>query len=386
MAEPAAVLQLQVEAGRAAEPGHGGRHEHVDLAVADLLRQRPGRPLGDRRCTVLSPWSVLPVGEVDERLAEVLPVAAEVEAGDGEQGLDVPLLVAQQVVLDLLADGDGPRLGGAGRQRVEADHRALVLDGQEGAGQAHEQPDQGDDQHRVEDQRRQRATDHAAERRLVAAHGGGERSVEPAEEAAGVLAMALFDGFEQVGAERRRQDQRHQDRQGHRRDDGDRELAVDDAGRAADEGHRQEHRRQHQRDADQRAGDLAHRTDRRLLRRQSLLAHDPLDVLDHNDGVVDQKADRQHHGEHGQRVDRIAERGEHAEGPEQNDRHRDGGDQRDPPILQEHEHHRDDEGDGLDQRDDHLLNRELDEGRRVPPESSASAQAAGSRRAARPSA
>src|SRR3546814_8720547 len=52
-------------------------------------------------------------------------------------------------------------------------------------------------------------------------------------------------------------------RQGHRRHDGDRELAIDDAGRPAEKSHRQEHRRQHQRDRDQRDLQFLHRLDRR---------------------------------------------------------------------------------------------------------------------------
>ena len=53
VAEPAAVLQLQVEAGRLAQPRHRRRHQDEDLAVADLLRQRPRGALGDRLGAVL---------------------------------------------------------------------------------------------------------------------------------------------------------------------------------------------------------------------------------------------------------------------------------------------------------------------------------------------
>ncbi len=59
-------------------------------------------------------------------------------------------------------------------------------------------------------------------------------------------------------------------------------------------------------DADQCAGDLLHRFARGLLGRQAFLDHEPLDVLDHHDRIVDQQADGQHHGEHGQHVDREA--------------------------------------------------------------------------------
>ena len=59
------------------------------------------------------------------------------------------------------------------------------------------------------------------------------------------------------------------------------------------------------------------------LGRQAFLGHDALDVLDHDDRVVDQDADRQHHGEHGQHVDRKAGAQHHRAGAQQRHRHDD---------------------------------------------------------------
>ena len=59
----------------------------------------------------------------------------------------------------------------------------------------------------------------------------------------------------------------------------------------------------------------AHRLARRLARRQPFLGHDALDVLDHHDRVVDQDADREHHREHRQHVDREAQRSSVAQVP-----------------------------------------------------------------------
>ncbi len=112
--------------------------------------------------------------------------------------------------------------------------------------------------------------------------------------------------LQQRGAQRRRQHQRDENRQHHRRDDRHRELPVDDAGRAPEERHRHEHRGEHQRDGDQRAGDLIHRFAGGVARRQPFLAHDALDVLDHDDRVVHEQADRQHQREQRQRVDRCS--------------------------------------------------------------------------------
>ena len=177
--------------------------------------------------------------------------------------------------------------------------------------------------------------------------------------------MPRLDRLEQGGAQRRRQHQRHHHRQADGGDDGHRELAIDHAGGAAEEGQRQEHRHQHHADADEGAGDLLHRLAGRLLGGQPLLLHDALHVLDHHDGVVDEEPDRQHEGEEGEGVDRIAEGRQDAEGAQEHHRHRDRRDQRGAPVLQEDVHHHEDQHDGLQERLHDVLDGDLDEGRGV---------------------
>ena len=92
-----------------------------------------------------------------------------------------------------------------------------------------------------------------------------------------------------------------------------------------------------------------------------ILVHQALDVLDHDDCVVDEQAGRQHQPEQGHGVDGKAERVEDREGAEQHDRHGDERDQRRPPALQEHEHDQHDEQDRLEQRLHDLPDRQLDE-------------------------
>ena len=177
-----------------------------------------------------------------------------------------------------------------------------------------------------------------------------------------MLVTVAFHRLHHGGAERRGQDQGHQDRQRHRRHDGDGELAIDHAGRTAKEGHRQEHRRQHQADADQGAGDFLHRFQRRVIRTELFLMHDALDVFDHDNRVVHQQADDQHEREQRQRVYRVAEHGQDAEGAQQHDRHGNGGDQRGAPVLQEQVHHQHHQDDGFDQRHHHVADGKADEG------------------------
>ena len=150
---------------------------------------------------------------------------------------------------------------------------------------------------------------------LVALGAAREAAVEPAEEAGLTWWWPALTGLSSVahsaGVSDSAKKARERDRHAH---DGG-ELAVDVADRAAEEGQRHEHRDQHHGDADDGARDLAHRLCGGLARRQALLAHDALDVLDHHDRVVDHDADHQHHAEHGQHVDREAQRQQRAKVP-----------------------------------------------------------------------
>ena len=143
------------------------------------------------------------------------------------------------------------------------------------------------------------------------------------------------------------------------------ELPVELAGQAAEEGDRHEHRAQRQHDRDDRSGHLVHRLDRGVARRQLVLAHVALDVLQHDDRVVDDDADREHHAEQRQRVDRVAEHVEAGERPDQRNRHRDERDDRGAPALQEEIDDEEDEQHRLGERLHDLGDRHFDEARRV---------------------
>ena len=151
------------------------------------------------------------------------------------------------------------------------------------------------------------------------------------------MPRALRLMLQELGGHHRRQRQRDDRRD----DDGDgqrqRELAEHAADEAGHEQQRDEHGDQRQRQRDDREADLAGAVERGLQRLGALLqvAHD---VLDHDDGVVDDEA-----GADGQRHQRQVVEGEAAEA-----HHREGGDQRygqrhagddgGAPGAQEHQH------------------------------------------------
>ena len=261
------------------------------------------------------------------------------------------------MILDLL----GLLQGGTGRQHGLDEHDALIFIGKIGRGHALEEEDQGGDDEEVDNQIAQFSAQDVTDQAQVFIPGPEKAAVEPTEKRAQQWETALSrtvsgpDGFEEGGAQHRRQNQGHHHRQQHGSNDGDGKLAVDDPGGAPEEGHGAEHGGEHQADADQGAGDLSHGLAGGLLRGEALLAHDPLHVFHHHDGVVHQEADGQDHGEHSQHVDGEPEQAQDGKSPEDDHRHRQGGDKRGPEVAQENIHHQEDQENRLEQGPDHLV-------------------------------
>jgi hypothetical protein len=98
-------------------------------------------------------------------------------------------------------------------------------------------------------------------------------------------------------------------------------------------------------------GYFGHRLVRGLKRRAAFLDV-ALDILDHDDRVVDDDADREHQAEQRKRVNGKAEQIEHGEGADNRHRHGDQWIDRGAPGLQEQDHHQHDQRDRLKQRVD----------------------------------
>ena len=169
---------------------------------------------------------------------------------------------------------------------------------------------------------------------------------------------------EQQGAHCRTERQRQKERDGGGGGDRDGELAIELPRDAADERRRDEDGQQHQGDGDQRRSHLVHGDARGLQRAQALLQL-ALDVLDHDDGVVDDDADGQHQAEQRQHVEGEAEGLHHHARADQ--RHGDGDDRNDrsAPGLEEQQHDQHHQSCRLEDGDIELVDRDLDELGRV---------------------
>ena len=350
----ALVLDIELEAAGIAQPEDRRRRESQHQRLANT-RSGPHH-LADHLLDGF--LALVPVARRDEnrRRAVAETTAEEIQAGKGDHVLDRGVLADDRV--DLLDH----RLGTRQRRAVGQVHRAdvitLILVRHQAAGRELPQRDRGGDHQKVDRQRHQRAPHEEFHAALVMPGHAGEAAVEGAEEAS---RLVRFFAFQQRHAECRRQRQRDDARNHHR--DGDRhgKLPVEFASESAQEGDRNEHRAQHQHDRDHRPGDLAHRQQRGFARLLAFLVDDALDVLQHHDGIVDHDADREHHAEQRQRIDRIAEQQQADEGAQKRHRHGENGDERRAPVLQEHEHHQHHQQDRLAQRLHHLADRHLDE-------------------------
>ena len=142
------------------------------------------------------------------------------------------------------------------------------------------------------------------------------------------------------------------------------ELREHLAAQPRHKGRGQKHRHQHQRDADDRREQLAHRLDRGVVARHPLF--DVFrDALDDDDRVVDDDADRQDQREQSRQVDRVAERRHAGEGADDRDRNRRRRHQGRAQILQKHQDDDQHQHAGLPQRLVDLVDRVLDEDRRI---------------------
>ncbi len=124
-------------------------------------------------------------------------------------------------------------------------------------------------------------------------------------------------------------------------------MPIELAGQSGDEGGWNEHCAQHQGDGDQRRTDLIHASLRGVTRRQAG-GNVALDVLDHDDRIVDHNPDREHQAKQRQIVEREPEHRHEEKSADQRHRNRhdrnDGG----APGLQEQDDDQDDQDDRLD--------------------------------------
>ena len=311
---------------------------------------------------------------IEEHHARVGCAAGKAEAHDRKAADDVVILA------DDGFGAAGQRVG-VGQRRArrglhDDDQVALVLLGNEAGGNVQvdpggaAQPGEEDGQQQVAQP--QRSVDGAcvgagepADRGVGPVDEGGEgaRNLGTAQEVELIGTVRL--ATQEQGSQGWRKRQRIEGRNGDGEGDGQRKLAIENAGGAREEGNRHKNRNQNQRGGDDGAGHLAHGARSGLVRIGVLHGDVALDVLDDHDGVVHHQAGGQRNAEESERIDGKAKNFDESEGSDQRNRNGDGGDDGGAPIQQKEEDDADDDHDGHGQRNQHFANRVADHGGRV---------------------
>src|SRR5262249_30123158 len=190
--------------------------------------------------------------------------------------------------------------GGGGRWRHVDAEDSLVLFRDETCGERAAEKAGADGYRRYDHDGQYRAPHEQPTASDIAAGRTLKGSVEPAVKLS-QGAPRWFWWLQEHGAQRRGERQSAESREQHRDGDGKSELLVHASGKAAQDGHRNDHGGEDERDADDWGRPLFHSLDRCLLGSQPVLevVHDR---FDHDDGVVDDNAKGKHKAEHRKRV------------------------------------------------------------------------------------
>ena len=180
MAKPTLVDQLKVEAGGGTQLNNC-RHVERENHGVFYLAEGHGGPFNNRLHVVFITATRFPGFQADKRHAGVLPLAAEAEAVNGKDAFNIGLLVMQIVVGYGIQHLLRALLGRAGRQLDHGQEDALILVGQKGRGQTHEQHGHPHDYHQVDHQITACSTQNAANAVGIVIDALVKAGVKPAE-------------------------------------------------------------------------------------------------------------------------------------------------------------------------------------------------------------
>ncbi|MNF71175.1 hypothetical protein D3C84_531210 [compost metagenome] len=301
-----AVQQL-IDVGLQLGIFHRGADHEVDRLIACTLPQR--RPV-DRKGP--HPGDLLELGQqlvadLELAAAAVAPVLQLHEGNalghggeTGDHHVAIGLRDARVGRLDLPRIAPGVTDGGAVRAVEHADDGAGVLGRRQLGLQAGEQQQAGQQGQQQHPQHQPPGHQGAGQQALVAMGQAVEEILDQVVQA--VVPLVGPVRLEQQRAHHRGQGQGDKPRHQHGAGQGPGKLGEQLAGGALHEADGGEHRGQGQGHGDHREGDLAAALERRLHRGHALFDM-PVDVLQHDDGIVHHQTDRQDHGQQGQGID-----------------------------------------------------------------------------------
>ena len=305
----------------------------------------------------------VPVLEGNKCQRGVLALTREAKANHAHHAAYFRLL--EHKAFDLLHDLHGAFSGSTRRKLHVHQHCALVFSWKKRGGQAVVKQRDGSNDGRINYQVARSLVKHASHQAFIAFCAFGEISVKPGKKAFTFQVVACFYGLEQGAAQRGCQRQGHEGGEANRRHHHRGKLAVNIAGGSREESQWHKHGDQYHGHANNGPGDLAHGFACGFLGWKALFAHDALNVFHHNNRVVDDDTNHEHHAKHGQHVDGKAQRQQRGKCAQQSDGDHNRGDDGVAPILQKQEHHQEHQSHRFQQRVCHLGNRDAHEVRAV---------------------
>jgi hypothetical protein len=307
------------------------RLRHVDAQVARLVGDDLAPDaVHDLRLGFLS---FLRIDQVDVDAGEV--ARRLLVAADREQRVLDALQVANRA-RDPLADETRRREARPlGRAHVHLELRSVVV-GLEALGDGACQREARAERERAGDDDDPAVPhDPAKNGHVDALEGTVERVDGALEHRAAALLPVRRHRIEQAGGQHRREreadEQRDRDRERHR----DAEALQEPPDDAVHERHWQEHGHERERRREDREPDVARRQDRGHEGLVALLLDEADDVLQHDDGVVDDDPDGEREGEQRDDVQREPGHPHRREGADDRDRDRERGDERAPDVAEE---------------------------------------------------
>ena len=348
------------------EIGPGPRHHVVD-PVADRLPERDGRPR-DRghRAAHLGDQFVLGAAVLDRRqhhlyLGGVDPLHVLVLLGTpGAAAGRNHLGEGEERFLDLTPQPVA--LGERNSRRADDRNgeRSLVERGQEAAAQTGHERGRGHDHHDHQQENRPAVPEAPVESRRVPRSQSAQEPWLPGTK--------HFRPVQQQERQHRRDGQRHHERGRERRDEGEAERAEQPTLQTGQEEDRHEDQDDDQGGNEDRAQHLLRRRGDDFGRRTAiaprqapLLLQPPEDVLDRDDRVVDQQADRDRQAAKRHRVDLEAEGRDHQDPGDQREGNGERRDQSRPDAAEEQRQDHDDQDRAPAKRLGDVPDRHLDE-------------------------
>jgi hypothetical protein len=191
--------------------------------------------------------------------------------------------------------------------------------------------------------------------------GLDHEAVEAQQQPFETVAPPAFPPAQQVGGQQRDHRDRHYVRRDERDRQRDRKRPKDGLDKAADEDDRDQHHDRGVRAREDRQHDLFGPADHGVVDVRSLLVVVALDVLDHDDGVVEQHSYRE--DDRGQRdhVEFVSDEPHHREREQVRKGNRDGGQRHASQVGEKQEHYQYRHDYGVAQRAQHVVDGQIDD-------------------------